>query len=413
MKRVIVTSLAGIVFAAATALIFVGCGGDSAKINQEPAVLPADSSFTLVNVAAPDPNVEGKIYLGDTTTGDAYLIQTNPDSWITAYQWISPTQLIVAGYYHDFFLADLTAKTLHRLPELPGGSNVAFSHSGDLMAITGPEGSDLMIWSIKEDKQVSLISTGPIGYSVWSPDDAHIFWPGNPSGIATTGAQPTTVSADTGTGALSATWSNDGSSIVFTDTDGLYSVNAATGAKTKLYTWPAGLQLLPNAPKLSSDGKYAEVSARDTSGTGFRAIVVPLDGSTQGIQITSVWPGDVEWSVTEDVLAAVADWCQPAARLLLLNADGTTRATFEGATQIPVFSNDGSQVAYVGANPESGTDEGLVVRKAVNGSAATFLSGFLRDDIWSPDAHWVAYTPGPASYTCLDTAGATQVLPFP
>ncbi len=414
MKKVFVTSAIGFVFLALT-LFFAGCGSSSTsnKIDQPDVVpLPADSTVTLEQVDAPDANAEGKLYLGDTTTGQIFEVKTDPESWLSGYQWISPTQLIAAGYYHDFFLLDLTAKTLHRLPDTITPSNVSFSHSGEFMAVTGPN-NDLMIWSTKDDKQVSDISTGAIGYSLWSPDDTRIFWPGSPSGVATTGAQPAIVSIDTGTGALSARWSNDGKSIVFGDTDGLYSTDATAGVKTKLYAWPAGLQLLPDAPKLSPDGKYALVSARDAAGNGFRALIVPLDGSGKGVQITGVWPADVEWSSTEDVVAAVADWCQPTAHLLLVNADGTTRSTIEGATQIPFFSDDGTQIAYVGPDPQSGTNEGLVVRSATGVSTATFLPGVLRDDVWSPDARWIAYTPGPVSYQCMDTSGTTQVLPFP
>ncbi len=413
MKKVAVTSLAGLVFLSLT-LFLAGCGGSTSnKIDQPDVVpLPADSTVTLEQVDAPDANAEGKLYLGDTTTGQVFEVKTDPDSWLSGYQWISPNQLIVAGYYHDFFLLDLTAKTLHRLPDVPATSSVSFSHSGEFMAVIGPN-NDLMIWSVMDAKQVSDISTGPIGYSLWSPDDTRIFWPGAPSGAATTDAQPVNVSIDTGGGALSARWSNDGKSIVFSDTDGFYSTDATTGVKTKLYTWPAGTTLLPDTPKLSPDGKYALVSARDAAGNGFRALVVPLDGSSKGVQITGVWPADVEWSSTEDVVAAVADWCQPTAHLLLVNADGTTRSTIEGATQIPFFSDDGTQIAYVGPDPESGTNEGLVVRSATGVSVATFLPGVLRDDVWSPDARWVAYTPGPVSYQCMDTSGTTQVLPFP
>ena len=406
MKTAVVTSLFAIVLVAST-LFAAGCGssGDAVKM------LPENSTLTLEKVTAPDADAEGKLYLGDTATGNIFRVKTRPDSWLSAYQWVSPTQLIVAGYYHDYYLLDLTAKTLDRLPGTVAGSNVSISHSGELMAIPGPTG-DLMLWSVKDDAQVASISAGPVGYTLWSPDDKHIFWPGAPSGIASVGSQPAVVAADTREGALSVTWSRDGASIIFNGGDGIYSIDADSGARTLLYSWPAGLQLLPEAPKLSPDGKYALVAARDASGTGFRALIVPLDG-TAGVQVTSVWPEDAEWSPAEDVVAVVGDWCKPESRLLLLNADGSVRSTFEGATQIPVFSADGSTIAYVGYDPQGGTDGGLVVRNVAGGNVVAFLPGFLRDDVWSADGRWLAYTPGPVPYQCMEVTGSTQVLPFP
>jgi Tol biopolymer transport system component len=289
---------------------------------------------------------------------------------------------------------------------------VTFSHSGEFMAMTTPTG-ELQIWSVKDNAQVSTIPTGPTGYFLWSPDDRHIFWAGNPSGIADAGPEPAPVSADTGEGGLSAAWSMDGKSIVYDGGDGMYSIDPDSGAKTLLYAWPAGLTPLPDAPRLSADGKHALVSARDVTEGSFRAIIVPLDGSTQGVQVTSVWPGDAVWSPSDNVLAVVGDWCQAASHLLLLNADGSVRSMFDGATQIPAFSVDGSAIAYVGPDPAGGKDEGLVVRDVAGGSVTSFLPGFLRSDIWSPDGRWIAYTPGSLTYQCIDVSGRTQVLPFP
>jgi Tol biopolymer transport system component len=111
--------------------------------------------------------------------------------------------------------------------------------------------------------------------------------------------------------------------------------------------------------------------------------------------------------------AVVGDWCQATSHLLLLNADGSVKSTFEGATQIPAFSIDGSAIAYVGLDPQGGKDEGVLVRDIAGGGVTAFLPGFLRDDIWSPDGNWVAYTPGSLTYQCMDVSGSTQVLPFP
>ena len=408
MKTAIVTSLFGLVVA--STLCAPGCGGSS-----EDAVkaLPETSTLTLDKVAAPDNDAEGKLYIGDTSTGDIFRVKTQPDSWLSAYQWVSPTKLIVVGYRRDQYLLDLSAKTLHRLPSSAAESNVTFSHSGELMATTGLNG-ELLIWSVKDNREFARINTGPIGYTVWSPDDKHIFWPGTPSGIASVGPQPAVVAADTGEGTLTAAWSSDATAIVFNGGDGIYSIDAHSGAKTLLYSWPAGVEPMPEAPKLSRDGKYALVAARGADDTSsFRALIVPLDGGTQGVQVTSVWAEDAEWSPADDVLAVVADWCKPESRLLLLGPDGSIRSTFEGAMQIPAFSPDGSMVAYVGTDPEGGTDGGVLVRSVEGESVVAFLPGFLRDDVWSADGRWVAYSPGPLSFQCADIAGNTQILPFP
>jgi Tol biopolymer transport system component len=406
MKTAIVTSLFGLVVA--STLFAAGCGGSGGGAVK---MLPEDSTVTLEKVKSPDNDAEGRLYIGDTSTGEIFRVKTKPDSWLSAYQWVSPSELMTAGYYHDYYLLDLTAKTLHRLPGGVADSAVTFSHSGELMATTGPTG-ELMIWSVEDNAQVAQIPAGPVGYTVWSPDDKHIFWSGAPAGIASVGPQPVVVTADMGEGALSAAWSRDGTSVIFRGADGVYSIDADSGAKTLLYTFPAGLEAVPDPPEMSPDGKYALVSARDASGSGLRAIIVPLDGST-GAQVTSVWPQDAAWSPAENVVAVVGDWCREESRLLLLNADGSVRSTFEGATQIPVFSVDGSTIAYVGADPAGEADEGLVVRDVDGENVVAFLPGFLRTDVWSPDGRWLAYTPGPLSYQCAEFAGTTEILPFP
>jgi len=53
------------------------------------------------------------------------------------------------------------------------------------------------------------------------------------------------------------------------------------------------------------------------------------------------------------------------------------------------------------------------VRSVEGESVVAFLPGFLRDDVWSADGRWVAYSPGPLSFQCADIAGNTQILPFP
>ncbi|MCJ7492500.1 MAG: hypothetical protein MUP15_10205 [Dehalococcoidia bacterium] len=70
-------------------------------------------------------------------------------------------------------------------------------------------------------------------------------------------------------------------------------------------------------------------------------------------------------------------------------------------------------IAYVGPDPQGGTEGGVVVRSVEGESVVAFLPGFLRDDVWSADGRWLAYAPGPVPYQCADQAGNTQIVPFP
>ena len=134
------------------------------------------------------------------------------------------------------------------------------------------------------------------------------------------------------------------------------------------------------------------------------------------MQVTSVWGDDAEWSPNGNVLAIIADWCKPNARLLLLNPDGSIRstvATDDPALQIPSFSPDGSVIAYVGSDPNGGGEGRAGAEERRGQQRRAFLPGVHGDDFWSPDGHWLAYSPGPLSYQCMDVAGATEILPFP
>ncbi|MGA2285326.1 MAG: hypothetical protein ABSG55_03545 [Dehalococcoidia bacterium] len=413
MKTAVVASVLGAVLIASSLLV-AGCGsgdGDSAT----PAVLPASSHVTLTQVKAPDSNASGTLYIGDSSTGDIFQVNTQPKSTLSPLQWLSPTQLIVAGYYGDYFVLDLDAKTLSQLPGTVSESRVTFSHAGDMLATTGPNG-ELLIASAKDGTQLSEVTSNPTAYALWAPDDKHVFWPGSPSGIAAVGSGWKVVTVDTGQSALNAIWTKDSKSVVFTDSAGVYSVDAESGAKTMLYSWPAGSNVQPHDLQVSNDGDYALVT---TSGSGVRALVVSLSGATKGSQVTATWSGNATWSPTEDVLATIADWCTPQARLLLLNPDGSVRSTVatDQALQTPAFSPDGRTIAYVGADPNAQgsttAKDGLVLRNVAENAVVTFLPGFHRADSWSPDGHWLAYSPGPTPYECMDTGGSTQILPFP
>ncbi|MGD0115875.1 MAG: hypothetical protein ABSC13_07725 [Dehalococcoidia bacterium] len=414
MKTAVVTSLFGLILMGLAPFV-AGCGS-SDSTSDTPPQLPASSNVTLTKVSAADSSATGTLYIGDTSTGDIFQVKTQPKSPLSPLQWLSPTQLIASGYYGDYYLLDLDAKTLDQLQGSVTASNATFSHAGDMVATTGPNG-ELLIASTKDGHQLSQVTAGPTAYGVWAPDDQHVFWPGSPSGIAEVGSGWKVTTVDTGQSSLNAVWTHDSKSVVFTDSAGIYSVDANSGAKTTLYSWPAGSNVKPQSLRVSNDGQYALVNAGDAAG-GFRALIVPLSGTTEGAQVTASWSGNSAWSTTEDVLATIADWCTPQARLLLINPDGSTRSTVatDQALQTPAFSPDGQTIAYVGSDPNGqGTQvkDGLVLRSVAGGDVVTFLPGFHRPDAWSPDGHWLAYSTGPLPYECEDVGGSTQVLPFP
>ncbi len=413
MKTAVVASLFGFILIGLAPFV-AGCG-TSESVSVTPAPLPASSQVTLAKVKAPDSKAEGTLYVGDASNGDIFQVKTKVKSPLSAVEWLSPNQLIVVSYYHDYYVLDLDAKTLNQLPGTMADSNVTFSHAGDMMASTGPNG-ELLIGSAKDGHQLSQVTSSPTAYALWAPDDKHVFWPGAPSGIAAVGSSWKVVTVDTGESALNATWTSDSGSVVLADSAGVYSIDANSGAKTALYSWPTGSNVHPQALKLSTDGRYAVVTTSNGNG-GFRTLIVPLSGASKGAQVTGVWPGNAQWSPTEDVLAIIADWCRPEAGLLLVNPDGSIKSTIaaDPALQMPRFSPDGRTIAYVGSDPEEEGSQavGLVLTSVDENDVVAFLPGFMGDDSWSPDGHWLAYTPGPAPYECADTGGSTLIMPFP
>ena len=409
MKNAVVASLLGTVLVASS-LFVIGCGsGEGAS--GTPAPLPVNSNVTLAKVAAPDSNATGTLYIGDASTGDIFQVKTKPKSPLSPLQWLSPTQLIVSGYYGDYFVLDLDAKTLNLLPGTVSETNTTFSHAGDMLATTGPNG-ELLIASAEDGHQLSQVTSNPAAYALWAPDDKHVFWPGTPSGIAAVGSSWKVVTVDTGQSALNAIWASDSKSVVFTDPAGIYSVDADSGAKTTLYSWPAGSNVKPQGVQLSNDGKYALVT--ESSGNGVRGLMVPITGATNGAQITATWSGNATWSPTQDVLATIADWCTPQARLLLLNPDGSVRYDRRdgpGAADAGLLArrpDDFLRGVDPSAQGSPTAKDGLVLRSIAENAVVTFLPGFHRADAWSPDSHWLAYSPGPDCRTSAMVIGGAR-----
>jgi len=440
VKDARVGSLLVLLTVAAMVLVVAGCGRGSGAddvssntatsgptatlfLTETPSPpLPELSSITLAPTARGD--YPPGMYIVDASTGRPYQIITAPGPILEPWEWISPTQLVLCGWMpsdRSCYLLDLDAKALRRLPR-SDEQGITVSHSGDLM--TSLDLFDLVISSVADDREIGRIVNGPMAIEnwnpnvSWAPDDEHIFLQsaGSTTGfIASVEAEPKLVPADAPVSGM-VDWTPDSRAVVFANTDGIFSIDATSGETTRLYSWPAGSNVAPDAVRLSPDGKFAlavEEVSRD-------AYVVPLDGSPGGTKITNVESEDTGWSPTEDVLATIADRCTPDSRLLLVNPDGSIRTTITGADFIPRFSADGSMIAYEGADPSaSGTQpaQGVVVRSATGGYQVTsFLPGFFDDTTWSPDGRWFAdetgIMPPPYANSC-DTTAKTEITQLP
>ncbi|MGA2285325.1 MAG: hypothetical protein ABSG55_03540 [Dehalococcoidia bacterium] len=441
MRDAKATSLLPFLVIAVAALLVAGCGrsgADNAASNaptitpfatETPSpLLPELSSITLAPAGPPaaDGELPAGIYIADASTGQAYQVVTAPGPILEPWEWISPTRLVLCGWQasdRSCYLLDLDGKTLRRLPRSDEQA-ITFSHSGDLM--TTLDLFDLVISSVADDREIGRIVNGPMAienwnpYVSWAPDDKHIFVrsAGSTTGfIASVEAMPKTVSADTPGNNVTADWMPDSSAVVFANDSGIFSIDAASGQTTTLYSWPAGSSFAPDDVRLSPDGKSALVMEYPSR----TAYVVPLDGSAGGTEITNVEPLDTQWSPTDDVLALIADRCTSDSRLLLINPDGSIRTTVDGADFIPRFSADGGMIAFVGPDPSgSGTQGsyGVVVRSAGGDyGVASFVPNFFDDTTWSPDGRWFAdetgIMPPPYANSCVETASKTEITLFP
>ncbi len=446
MKKTRASSLLGFLPLAVIALLVAGCGrgnGFESAASKTPTLeptetpfpiwtppppMPENSAITLVPAGPPTSYGElpAGIYVADASTGEAFQVVTAPGPILEPWEWISPTQLVLCGWEppdRSCYLLDLDAKTLRRLPR-SNEHGITVSHSGDLM--TTLDLFDLVISSVADDREIGRIVNGPMAienwnpYVSWAPDDKHIYVrsAGSTTGlIASVEAAPKVVAADTPGATETADWTPDSRAVVFANGDGVFSIDATSGETTRLYSWPAGSNVVPEEVRLSPDGKYALAETYKTR----EAYIVPLDGRTQGIRITNVEPSDSAWSPTDDVLALIADRCTQDSRLVLVNPDGSIRTTVKDADFIPRFSADGRMMAFVGPDPSaSGTQVayGVVVRSASGDySVASFVPNLFDDTTWSPDGRWFAdetgIMPAPYANSCMETSSKTEITPFP
>jgi hypothetical protein len=452
IKNARAVSLVGLLILAASALLIAGCGRgngaenaasqSTATATREPTEtpfptwtpapsLPETSSVSLEPAHLTQngqwPRPDG-LFIADASTGEVFWAKTQPGPTLYPQQWVSPTRLVVYTWNSpdsSYYLLDLDAKSLRRLSVSADEGAVSFSHAIGLMTSTVPNG-ELIISSIADNREVARIANGPTAianwspYVQWAPDDKHIFFrsANSTSGtIASVEPTPVIVPAETPGDVGPIAWTPDGRAVVFANTDGIFSIDATSGQTTRLYSWPAGINVVAEEISLSPDGEHAFVAL--SGGPQRDALIVPLNGRTQGSRITYIEMSDTAWSSANDLLAVIADRCTPDSRLLLVNADGSLRATIAGAGFIPRFSEDGSVFAYVGNGPpELGMQGqwGTTVRNAADGTLVSFAAGFPDDNYWSPDGRWLADTPNdiaPYTDSCASGLEKTEILPFP
>jgi len=455
MTRAKTSPLLGLLLISTVAFLAVGCGRPGEGAPKTPAPgwtwtpptweptatpfptmtppppLPKMSTVTLEPAGGPagDGYLPDGIYLADALTGQAYRVVTAPGPVLQVSQWVSPTQLVLFAWGptdYSYYLLDLDAKTLRRLPVRADGGAVSFSHSSGLMTSTGPAG-ELIISSIADGREVARVANGPASmphggpYLSWAPDDKHIFFrsaDGTGEAIVSVESSPVVIPVTAWNNVGAPPWMPDGSAIVMGDADSLFSVDATTGETARLYSWQAGGTMPPRSPSISPDGRYA--FAMTGAGPGGHAYVVPLDGSSGGFQITNVETLDSDWSTAEDVLGVIADRCTEEARLLLVTPDGTVRATFNDASFIPRFSANGQMLAYVGGHPAKagvGNEWGIVVRSATGDhDFISFIPNVFDDTVWSPDGRWFAGSSGgwgpPYMNSCATGLPKTEIAPL-
>jgi Tol biopolymer transport system component len=203
--------------------------------------------------------------------------------------------------------------------------------------------------------------------------------------------------------ALEASWSPDGTRIAFisdvgntgsigdlvvADADGS---NAATIVGGRSVTWAAWS---PDGTQIAFLGSAQDGAPMDVS-------VVNVDGSNERVVTEAGSWRQVSWSPDGSMLALsglVGDSSMTGYDIYTIGVDGSNLRHLTDGTaneKAPVFSPDGSQIAFMRQEPDTRGDyEYDVVVMNADGTDAHVLAGRPGYDgypVWSPDGAWIAF----------------------
>ncbi len=203
---------------------------------------------------------------------------------------------------------------------------------------------------------------------------------------------------DANTFAYSPAWSPDGTKIAYTtDAVGKIFVMSASGTGDPTVISAPGLQDIrsvswsPSGGTIAFDGRLPDDPSKPLPTFNTDVYTVPADGSAEPTRVTTGADVDAEpdWSPDGSSLVFLSDRDAPPAfktkDVYVIPAAGGTavRRTTSGNIRSPVFSPDGTRIAY--------TDGTALLDMPAGGGAASPLANFEGSAI--ADLHWGA--PGP------------------